>query len=448
MSPYWFLLWANLNQDFPILIFMLPKHTQNSNYQINNHGTRSSWLLNIAKLIELNDFPVQIETPQFLFSIEICVYLGSHSSCWSLFYPKFKDWIQCEAVSSCPSYWTLLGCRRVDICSSIKVGWINHLKKTLKVRSFRKACRTNEAWCRRMVYSSMKKQRSHHKFMITVSLCLHSLKIQEKFTSIFSLLLTWLLASRHSFFRGVFQALYNLPHCSCMSFRLFSSCVTCKSVSCLRLLLSSLAGFLAFLTTSLQSSNSSSDLPESLTSIAEAVEAELELLLLISLLLVEVLSPDLSSLELSLHVLFSTPSVKIGSRSKYHLGTSMSLAAKPFPEQILVLAFLHSCLNHLYFHLNWSNFQTHLSLSSSLSSARIFSNTFSFELFFNAIISSTRAKGLSHSSFDTSTCANVVSSSSDHILFFFAHFALFLTDFAEFFFLAVNCRNCSKPFKS
>ena len=219
MSPYWFLLWANLNQDFPILIFMLPKHTQNSNYQINNHGTRSSWLLNIAKLIELNDFPVQIETPQFLFSIEICVYLGSHSSCWSLFYPKFKDWIQCEAVSSCPSYWTLLGCRRVDICSSIKGGWINHLKKTLKVRSFRKACRTNEAWCRRMVYSSMKKQMSHHKFMITVSLCLHSLKIQEKFTSIFSLLLTWLLASRHSFFRGVFQALYNLPHCSCLSFR-------------------------------------------------------------------------------------------------------------------------------------------------------------------------------------------------------------------------------------
>ena len=33
----------------------------------------------------------------------------------------------------------------------------------------------------------------------------------------------------------------------------------------------------------------------------------------------------------------------------------------------------------------------------------------------------TRGQGLSRSSFDASTCANVVSSSSDHVLFFFEH---------------------------
>lgn len=37
-----------------------------------------------------------------------------------------------------------------------------------------------------LVYSSMKKQMSHHKFTITVSLCLLSFKFQEKFISFFS----------------------------------------------------------------------------------------------------------------------------------------------------------------------------------------------------------------------------------------------------------------------
>ena len=36
---------------------------------------------------------------------------------------------------------------------------------------------------------------------------------------------------------------------------------------------------------------------------------------------------------------------------------------------------------------------------------------------------------LSRSSFDTSACVNVVSSSSDHVLCFFEHFALFFADF-------------------
>ena len=100
-------------------------------------------------------------------------------------------------------------------------------------------------------------------------------------------------------------------------------------VSCLRLLLSSLAGFLAFVTTSLQSSNSSSDPPESLTLVAEAVEAALELLLLITFAggsAVTHYRYHMTRLELSLRVssalllkfiLLSTPSVKIGSRSKY-----------------------------------------------------------------------------------------------------------------------------------
>ena len=106
---------------------------------------------------------------------------------------------------------------------------------------------------------------------------------------------------------GVFHALYNLPHCSCLSFR--------------HPLFVILGRFLGLSYDLLQFSNPSSDPPESLISISEAVEAELELLLLISLLLVEVLSPDSPSLELSLHVMLSTPAVKIGSRCKYHLGT-------------------------------------------------------------------------------------------------------------------------------
>ena len=93
------------------------------------------------------------------------------------------------------------------------------------------------------------------------------------------------------------------------------------------------------------------------------------------------------------------------------------------------------------------------SKSSSLSSARIFPNTFSFELFFNAIVSSTRAQGLSLSSFDASNTiqynnfANVVynSSSSDHVLFFFEHFALFFADFADFFFSSAMLKLPIKP---
>lgn len=144
------------------------------------------------------------------------------------------------------------------ICTAIKGGWVIHLKKTLKARSSWKAWRTNIGWCGRLVYSSLKKQTSHQKFMFTVSLCLLPLKIQEKFL-FFSLLLTWLLASRRSDFFSCLEVessrLFTICHIAAVwVLGIFFLCDVqpLMSVSCLRLLLSFFVGFLAF-------GNSSSD---------------------------------------------------------------------------------------------------------------------------------------------------------------------------------------------
>lgn len=160
-------------------------------------------------------------------------------------------------VSSCPSYWTLLDCTLLDMhCYKRRLGY--PFEEDLEARSSWKAWRTNIGWCGRLVYSSLKKQTSHQKFMFTVSLCLLPLKIQEKFL-FFSLLLTWLLASRRSDFFSCLEVessrLFTIRHIAAVwVLGIFFLCdvQALMSVSCLRLLLSFFVGFLAF-------GNSSSD---------------------------------------------------------------------------------------------------------------------------------------------------------------------------------------------